>query len=243
MRTSAPLRALSALALVLGAAHSHAQAPRYYDPSNAASSSGFTVGHELFRTIGCPGRELLGAPCAVPDQDGDGVPDTQDKCPAVAARTADGCPLPAPVAAPAPAPVAAPVAAPVPSPAPVVASPVPAPAVMPGALVLTGVVFDNNQATLRPEAMAILDRAVLTLRQWGDVKVEVAGHTDSWSDDDHNLKLSQSRAQTVRDYLVARGIAADRLSAKGYGEARPIADNATEMGRAQNRRVELVPLK
>ena len=238
MRTSAPLRAFTSLALLLGMAHAHAQAPRYYDPSNAASATGFTLGYELFRTIGCPGRELLGVPCAVPDQDGDGIPDMQDKCPAVAARTADGCPLPVLAAAPAPAPVAAPA----PSPAPVV-TPAPAPVVMPGALILTGVTFDNNQATLRPDALAILDRAALTLRQWGDIKVEVAGHTDSWSDDDHNLKLSQSRAETVRAYLVARGIAPERLTAKGYGEARPIADNATEMGRAQNRRVELVPLK
>ena len=246
MHTTTPFRAIAALALTLGALHAHAQAGRFYDPSNAASATGFTIGHELFRTIGCPGRELLGVPCAVADQDGDGVPDTQDKCPAVAARTPDGCPAAAPAqAAPvAPTPVAAPAAvapvAPVTQSAPT--TPV-APVVMPSALVLTGVTFDNDQATLRPDAIAILDRAAFTLQQWGNVKVEVAGHTDSWSDDAHNLSLSQRRAETVRAYLVSRGVAADRLSARGYGESRPIADNATEIGRAQNRRVELVPLR
>ena len=240
MRMTTPFRALAALALTLGTLHAHAQAGRYYDPSNAASKTGFTMGHELFRTIGCPGRELSGLPCAVADQDGDGVSDLQDKCPAVAARTPDGCPAPAPVqAAPvAPTPVAAPAAvAPAAPPTPA------APVVMPSALVLTGVTFDNDQATLRPDAIAILDRAAFTLQQWGNVKVEVAGHTDSWSDDAHNLSLSQRRAETVRAYLVSRGVAADRLSARGYGESRPIADNATEIGRAQNRRVELVPLR
>jgi OOP family OmpA-OmpF porin len=250
MRTTTPFRAIAALALTLGALHAHAQAGRFYDPSNAASATGFTIGHELFRTIGCPGRELLGVPCAVADQDGDGVPDTQDKCPAVAARTPDGCPAAAPAqAAPvAPTPVAAPAAVAPAAVAPAAVAPAApvtpaAPVVMPSALVLTGVTFDNDQATLRPDAIAILDRAAFTLQQWGNVKVEVAGHTDSWSDDAHNLSLSQRRAETVRAYLVSRGVAADRLSARGYGESRPIADNATEIGRAQNRRVELVPLR
>jgi OOP family OmpA-OmpF porin len=233
MRKTAMLRAFAALALTLSTPQAYAQAGRFYDPSNAASTTGFTVGHELFRTIGCPGRELLGVPCTVADQDGDGVPDTQDKCPAVAARTADGCLAAAPVEmAPVP-PVSEPVAPPVPT----------ALAVMPSAFVLTGVTFDNDQASLRSDAIAILDRAAFTLQQWGNVKVEVAGHTDSWSDDAHNLNLSQRRAETVRAYLVSRGVAADRLSARGYGESRPIADNATEIGRAQNRRVELVPLR
>ena len=242
MRMTTPFRTLAALALTLGTLHAHAQAGRYYDPSNAASTTGLTNGYEQFRTIGCPGRELFGTPCTVADEDGDGVPDLQDKCPAIAARTPDGCPDAAPVpAAPAtPAPAAvvpvepvAPVAPPVPA----------APVVVPDTLVLTGVTFDNDQATLRPDAVAILDRAALTLQQWGNVKVEVAGHTDSWSDDAHNLNLSQRRAETVRAYLIGRGVAADRLSARGYGESRPIADNATEIGRAQNRRVELVPLR
>lgn len=245
MRMTTPFRVLAALALTLGALHAHAQAGRYYDPSNAASKTGFTMGYDLFRTIGCPGRELSGLPCAVADQDGDGVSDLQDKCPSVAARTPDGCPdaTPAPAAPATPVVPATPVA-PVSAPAAVapVAPPVPAaPVVVPDTLVLTGVTFDNDQATLRPDAIAILDRAALTLQQWGNVKVEVAGHTDSWSDDAHNLSLSQRRAETVRAYLIDKGIAADRLTAKGYGEANPVADNDTAEGRFKNRRVELVP--
>lgn len=261
MRFLSFLTLLGTLLMSLATLSAQAAAGRFYDPSNAASPTGKTIGYELFLTIGCPGREQLGVPCTVPDSDADGVNDEADKCPAtpagrkvntdgceldsdgdgvvdgadacptVPAQTADGCPPPAPVAAP--APVVAPVAAPVVAPA----------VALPATLVLTGVTFDNNQATLRPDAIAILDRAAATLKQWGDVKVEVAGYTDSWSDADHNLKLSQSRAEAVRDYLIAKGVAADRLSARGYGESRPVADNATEMGRAQNRRVELVPLQ
>ncbi len=108
-------------------------------------------------------------------------------------------------------------------------------------LILEDVNFDNDKATLRPDAAAVLNQAVATLKEWGKVKVEVAGYTDSINSVEYNLKLSQSRAETVRDYLIGKGIAADRLTAKGYGEANPVGDNATEAGRAQNRRVELVP--
>jgi outer membrane protein OmpA-like peptidoglycan-associated protein len=68
----------------------------------------------------------------------------------------------------------------------------------------------------------------------------VEGHTDSQGSDDLNLKLSEDRAAAVRDYLVSRGVAADRLSAVGVGEKRPIADNTSAEGRANNRRVEIV---
>ena len=110
-------------------------------------------------------------------------------------------------------------------------------------MVLEGVNFDNDKAVLRQEDMAVLDQAAATLKEWGEVKVEVAGHTDNRSSDAYNMKLSQRRAEAVRDYLISKGVAADRLSAKGYGESRPIADNVTEQGRFKNRRVELVPLK
>ena len=82
-----------------------------------------------------------------------------------------------------------------------------------------------------------------TLKDWGDVKVEVAGHTDSVGTEEYNMGLSLRRAEAVRQYLVGKGIAADRLIVRGYGESRPVADNATAEGRFQNRRVELVPQK
>ncbi len=115
------------------------------------------------------------------------------------------------------------------------------PAPVPEKLVLEGVNFDNDKATLRSDAQAILEQAAESLKKWGDVKVEVAGHTDSKASDDYNMKLSQSRAEAVREYLISKGVGADRLSAKGYGETAPVADNETEEGRAHNRRVELVP--
>jgi OOP family OmpA-OmpF porin len=115
------------------------------------------------------------------------------------------------------------------------------PVVVDRKLTLEGVNFDNNSSNLRPESLTILDKAVETLKAWGDVKVEVAGHTDSVSSDAYNLDLSQRRAETVRAYLIDKGVAADRLSAKGYGESQPVADNKTEEGRFKNRRVELIP--
>lgn len=208
-------------------AGAHAADGTFYNPSNAASPTGYTVGHELFRTIGCPGRGLLEKPCEVLDSDGDGIFDYQDKCPQVYAKTADGCPLPE-AAAPAPAPAAA--LAPAAAPAPVMAD-------------LKGVNFDFDQSYIRQEDFANLDQDVATLKQWGDVKVEVAGHTDSIGTDEYNMGLSMRRAEAVRSYLVDKGIAADRLTVKGYGESQPIADNATDTGRFQNRRVELIPQK
>jgi len=101
--------------------------------------------------------------------------------------------------------------------------------------------FDNDSASLRPESIAVLDNAAVTLKEWGEIKVEVAGHTDSVDSDAYNLRLSQRRAEAVRDYLIRQGVAAERLTAKGYGEASPVADNKTAEGRFKNRRVELIP--
>jgi len=199
---------LGAILLSAGAVTVHAAEGAFYDPSNAASPTGKTSGYELFRTIGCPGRELLGVPCPVP---------------------------------PAPAPV---VAAPEPTPAPVVAAPEPAPAalapVAPQKLVMEGVNFDFDKAVIRQEDIPKLDRDVATLKEWGDVKVEVAGHTCNIGTDEYNMGLSQRRADAVRNYLISQGIPADRLTATGYGESQPTADNSTREGRVQNRRVELV---
>ncbi len=299
------LNVVAASLISAGALSAHAASGVYYDPTNAASKAGKTVGYELFGTIGCPGQGLLASSCPKPpvdsdgdgvidskdkcpntppgtkvnaqgceidtdgdgvvdskdkcpmtqagrkvnadgceldsdgdgvvdgqdrcpdtpkghkvsangceiDTDGDGIVDAVDKCPTVFAKTADGCP------------------------APVVQE------AAPMKLVLEGVNFANDQAVLTTEAMAILDQAAETLKKWGDVKVEVAGHTDSSSGDDYNLALSQRRADVVRSYLVGKGVDGARLSAKGYGETTPVATNETAEGRAKNRRVELVPMK
>lgn len=217
MRTTPLLMStLGALLMSAGMATAHAAEGVFYDPSNAASPTGKTIGYELNRTIGCPGRPLDGTPCPAP-------------APAA----------PAPVAAtpaPAPAPAPAYVAPPAPAPAPVAVAPAPAPK----KLVLKGVNFDFDESTIRQADLVNIDKDVATLEQWGKVNIEVAGHTDSRGSDEYNMSLSQQRADAVRNYLIKKGIGADRLTAVGYGESQPVADNATDEGRFKNRRVELV---
>ncbi len=107
-----------------------------------------------------------------------------------------------------------------------------------GKITLHGIRFASGKATIRPESYPILDQAVALLQQNPSVKIEIQGHTDSVGSASYNLRLSQMRAESVRNYLISHGIAPDRLIAKGYGESMPIADNGTREGRAQNRRIE-----
>lgn len=252
---------LGAALMSAGAISAHAAVGTYYDPSNAASPTGFTIGHELFRTIGCPGKQLLDSPCAVPkgDSDGDGVTDDKDKCPTtpagrkvnaegceldsdgdgimdgadtcpdVHAKTKNGCPVAvsAPVVEAAPANLTTLTQPPAPTPKP---------------LVLEGVNFDYNQATLTDAGRAIIDQNAEVLAQWADARIVITGHTDSRGSDQYNMGLSLRRAEAVRDYLISKGIPVKRLITRGLGEARPIADNKTDEGRSKNRRVELSPL-
>jgi OOP family OmpA-OmpF porin len=103
---------------------------------------------------------------------------------------------------------------------------------------LHGVNFEFDSATLTSESRAILDEALRILQRHPDLKVEIAGHTDSSGSDEYNQGLSQRRAKSVLDYLVGKGANAANLTAKGYGESQPVADNGSKEGRAQNRRVE-----
>jgi OOP family OmpA-OmpF porin len=106
-------------------------------------------------------------------------------------------------------------------------------------IVLRGVNFDFDKAVIRADGKPVLDAAIQTLKEQPDVRVSVEGHTDSVGSDAYNQRLSERRAQAVADYLAAGGIARSRMSARGYGESKPVASNATDDGRAQNRRVEL----
>ena len=106
---------------------------------------------------------------------------------------------------------------------------------------LPDVTFDFDKAAIRPEGAKVLGEWESRLEQCSAVHVAIQGHTDSVGSDAYNLKLSQRRAEAVRDFLVEKGIAAARLTTKGFGKADPVASNATPEGRAQNRRVELVP--
>jgi outer membrane protein OmpA-like peptidoglycan-associated protein len=106
-------------------------------------------------------------------------------------------------------------------------------------VVLKGVNFAFNSTELTPQSKGILDEWVTRIKGDQIIRVEVAGHTDSVGSDAYNQKLSEGRAKSVVDYFVSQGVSADRLKAVGYGKTKPVASNATDAGRAENRRVEL----
>jgi len=179
----------------------------------------------------CPGTprgarvDAQGCPL---DSDGDGVFDGLDQCPGTpAGEKVDerGCPVPVPKAAP------------------------PTSATFRGeplfteerkVLVLRDVNFEVGKASLTAASREILDEVASSLKSIPEVRVEVAGHTDSTGSRALNQRLSQARAETVRQYLIDRGVEPHRLTARGYGPDQPVADNNTPDGRAMNRRVELV---
>ncbi|NNC64759.1 MAG: OmpA family protein [Gammaproteobacteria bacterium] len=188
----------------------------------------------------CPGTppgtrvDAQGCPVVV-DSDGDGVPDDGDACPntmAGVAVSANGCERDSDGDG-------------------VVDRLDQCPGTRAGALVdtsgceiqeeiqLPGVNFETNSDVLLPSATNVLDDAAQTLRNNPSIVVEVAGHTDSDGTEAYNQSLSERRAIAVRTYFINAGIAANRLTARGYGEAEPIASNATNAGKAQNRRVVL----
>ena len=150
--------------------------------------------------------------CPDPDNDGDGILDAVDKCPNEKGDPPDGCPHKY------------------------------------NLVVVTAtkielkqtVFFDTNKTTIKPVSFALLDDVASAMKDNPKITVEVQGHTDSQGDDAFNLKLSQGRAESVRTYLIKKGVSSDRMVPKGYGENVPIDDNRTAAGRAQNRRVEFV---
>lgn len=104
------------------------------------------------------------------------------------------------------------------------------------------VLFDVDEAELKPGGMQRLARVAGFLRRNPDRNVLIEGHTDSTAPDDYNLALSQRRANAVEDFLIAQGVEPTRIGAVGYGERQPIASNDTAAGRQANRRVEIVVL-
>jgi OOP family OmpA-OmpF porin len=163
------------------------------------------------------------------DADGDGVVDRLDQCPDTPAGTQvdeKGCPLPEPpkegCRAPAPG------------------QPIDLEGCATGeAVVLKGVNFEVNSSRLTANAKVILNQVADSLAGAPGMRVEIGGHTDAQGSDAFNLKLSDRRAQAVKDYMVSRGIGADRLESKGYGETQPVDSNDTAEGRELNRRVEM----
>ena len=153
--------------------------------------------------------------CPDADNDGDDINDTDDKCPVEPEtknnyKDDDGCPDEVPVE------------------------------IQSFTGKIDGIQFEVDSANLTRESYPVLDEAVQKLKDFEDLKVSIVGHTDNQGTDEYNLDLSQRRADTVRRYLISRGIDEDRLKAIGMGMREPVTDNDTEEGRAQNRRVEFI---
>ncbi|MBN2575106.1 MAG: OmpA family protein [Deltaproteobacteria bacterium] len=151
--------------------------------------------------------------CPEADNDGDGITDTADKCPNEPEtknnyQDADGCPDEIPAEV----------------------------AKFTG--VIEGINFRTNSAKIAKSSSKVLDKAIKVLTDYPDVKLEIGGHTDNVGKAEYNLELSQKRADAVKDYMVGKGIAADRLTSVGYGMDKPITSNKTKADRAKNRRTE-----
>ncbi|HAV47410.1 MAG TPA: hypothetical protein DCX43_04585 [Psychrobacter sp.] len=106
--------------------------------------------------------------------------------------------------------------------------------VMPG-----NITFAFDSASLNPSFRPTLDKLAATMNEYNQNTVTIAGHTDSVGKPSYNMNLSRDRANSVRNYLVSRGVASNRINVVAYGQTRPIADNNSDYGRQQNRRVEL----
>ena len=104
------------------------------------------------------------------------------------------------------------------------------------------ITFAHGDATLNSAFLGSLNQLAATMRQYGETTIVVAGHTDSTGQAAYNQALSERRAAAVRNYLVSQGVSSSRIQTVGYGMRQPVATNATEAGRAQNRRVELIIL-
>jgi OOP family OmpA-OmpF porin len=101
------------------------------------------------------------------------------------------------------------------------------------------VLFDFDKSNVKPEAATILDRLVVFMNENKDKKAELSGHTDNVGTEAYNQKLSERRVNSVREYVVKKGVDSSRISGQGFGESKPIAENKTAQGRAKNRRVEI----
>ncbi|MGH7606533.1 MAG: OmpA family protein [Gemmatimonadales bacterium] len=163
----------------------------------------------------CPGTpagtEVDSAGCQrMTDTDGDGIDDTRDRCPGTAADTRVDA-----------------------AGCPILFTPERTP------VVLRGVTFETGRSALRANSHTVLDIVAASLIANPDIRVEIAGHTDNTGSLATNMRLSQARADAVRAYLASKGVAPERMVARGYGPAEPVSPNSTAEGRAQNRRVEL----
>jgi OmpA-OmpF porin, OOP family len=150
--------------------------------------------------------------CPDLDNDKDGIPDLKDKCPLEPGVPPDGCPKKYTNVVVTQTKIE----------------------------IKQTVFFATNKATIKPVSFGLLTEVAQAMKDNPTINVDVEGHTDSQGNDKFNLKLSQKRAESVKKFLVGKGVPSTRMRPKGYGENVPIADNRTADGRAQNRRVEFV---
>jgi outer membrane protein OmpA-like peptidoglycan-associated protein len=111
-----------------------------------------------------------------------------------------------------------------------------------GKIVTNGIKFDSGKATLKPESMGVINEVAKLMKEHPEINFSVEGHTDSDGDTQFNINLSEQRAKTVVDELIAQGIDGERMVSKGFGEDVPLTDNGTPEGKANNRRVEFVKM-
>ncbi len=109
----------------------------------------------------------------------------------------------------------------------------------PKVIILKGVNFDYNKSVLKPGSHSVLNENIGILKSRPKMTITIIGHTDSDGDEVYNQKLSEARAKAVMQYFLEQGIPAARITAMGKGESSPIADNRTDAGKAQNRRIEI----
>lgn len=114
---------------------------------------------------------------------------------------------------------------------------------MPKFYTLNNLQFETGKANLKPESHNLLENLIEIMQLKSEMRIEIAGHTDTDGEDFTNLALSQNRANAVKAYLVSKGIKGDRINTIGFGEARPVADNTSATGKAKNRRTEIRILK
>ena len=250
-RTMRKLAVLIALASVSAFAVATDKAPKkgyLTDSANDVVKSGFGLcWHTGFWTPadaidGCDGMLKKAAPALVtPNPAPAPVTAAPSSPPVLAESGSEPAAAPAAAAAPVPAPVPAP--APAPSSAPtIVPAAAPAPAPAPAAEKVTfeaDAFFDFDKSVLKPAGKERLTDLVSKL-QGSDIEIVIAtGHTDSIGTDAYNQKLSLRRANSVKAFLVSKGVPADRIFTEGKGESQPVASNKTREGRAKNRRVEV----
>jgi outer membrane protein OmpA-like peptidoglycan-associated protein len=164
------------------------------------------------------------------DSDGDGVPDSLDKCPNTPAGVAvdeNGCPPDSDADGVADYMDECP------------DTPREAPVNSVGCWTLKGINFDYNKWDIKPQYDGLLAQHIRVLEMNPAFKIEIQGHTDSIASEEYNQMLSEKRAESTKDYFVSHGIDAARISTRGFGELRPIAPNDTPEGRAENRRIEV----